>query len=81
MPPLEIGVKSQSEPADASCSEYLLRIADIQFDATRRSPFDPHPTHKVKPLSVCFYCKRSVIRKIGSMTVVEIVEKISGAVA
>ena len=41
MPPLEIGVKSQSEPAAVSYSEYLLRIADVQFDATRRSPFDP----------------------------------------
>jgi hypothetical protein len=34
MPPLEIGLKSQSEPAAASYSEYLLRIADAQFDAT-----------------------------------------------
>jgi hypothetical protein len=47
MPPLEIGVKSQSKPAAASYSEYLLRIADIQFDATRLSPFDPKPTPKI----------------------------------
>jgi hypothetical protein len=42
MPQLEIGVKSQSEPAAACYSEYSLRIADVQFDAIRQSQIDPY---------------------------------------
>jgi hypothetical protein len=63
MPQLEIGVKSQSEPAAACYSEYSLRIADVQFDAIRQSQIDPEATFEAVHLSGCFYCKRSLKRQ------------------